>query len=834
MIRVTDGDEQVGLLGLDAMVETLKLGPPADSPLSMHEGGLYEFHPWGRLESWHDGDRGMRYPRLAAQMPYYQALGMKTLWALPVSWPPPWVYTLPEFDRIAPENGSPEELKALVDAAHARGMRMLIDLVVYGIKPDSSEIAKLPPEVWCRTEDGEPALVWGDTVQAADCSHPAWQERIADVVAHWRDDFGFDGTRLDCIGWGQALNWANPDRASDAIAYGGLQLNKVIRDGFREGNPDGVILPEGGRPLVFRNADMLFDYPLYLAERDLTAEPDLALWIGRTQEWLQLECYGYPNRALSGLVRFLQNHDVVEPSDYFGVGMSQALQALNTFIPGVPMVYQEQEMGFAADLARWMALRNSEACLRTGAADFRSIACPEELIFTFLREADDGAAVVAVNLTDGTRTVDLAWPTALSQRFPQVIDGLTRTPAGRTVTIEPWRPAVLLFKPEQWVDSFQPPSLPEPETGETAIRMTAEGWPEIDGATGWFVQTAEGLLEGDFNALGAAPSADGDVLNILPVLRRAWNPLESARLDGAALASLGVRTPQGVVAVEFDPRRATAAHIDDPDVDGRGVRLIVEPIDIANVKRLGPSEAYSPAWEPIQRGGLTITPQFVSIAAPRITVAAARRQGGGLAGLYIGGDDRNLVAAAGYTYTDWGVFDDKTLGSTQWTNNPRLRLADSEKPGFSLVGALHSAPWNGVQTPARRRPTILATQGYEADGEGLVLKVGITPTVDLHDVSAFYAMTFLLDGFERWRGVAGSGGAGELTGERLAANSPWIEIDLAGRTLRFDGLDAFQSAFLIDDGEGRVRVFLALLDGEGVSLTKDVERSAKTQVTVVR
>lgn len=119
---------------------------------------IYEAHPWGRLESWYDGDRGNRYPRLTSLMPYYHDLRVTTLWLLPLSWPPPWVYVLPAFDRIASENGTPEELKVMIDEAHSHGIKVLVDLVVYGIKPDSEEIAKLPEDLWCYDEEGNGGL----------------------------------------------------------------------------------------------------------------------------------------------------------------------------------------------------------------------------------------------------------------------------------------------------------------------------------------------------------------------------------------------------------------------------------------------------------------------------------------------------------------------------------------------------------------------------------------------------------------------------------------------------------------------------------------------------
>ena len=128
-----------------------------------------------------------------------------------------------------------------------------------------------------------------------------------------------DLTRLDCIGWGQALNWAHPERASAPIAWGGLQLNKVVRDAFRQMNGDAVTLPEGGKPLVFRHADMVFDYPLYMALRDMTSTPRLADWISQLRTWLEWERHAYAPRARRGLVRFLENHDTVSAAEYFGV-----------------------------------------------------------------------------------------------------------------------------------------------------------------------------------------------------------------------------------------------------------------------------------------------------------------------------------------------------------------------------------------------------------------------------------------------------------------------------------------------------------------------------------
>lgn len=508
-------------------------GPPRDHPEDIGRIVLYEAHPWGRLESWPQGDRGNRFDRLTRLLPYYRQLGVTALWLLPVSWPPPWVYTLPAWDRIAPDNGTPEQLRDLVRTAHARGMRVLLDLVVYGIHPEAEVVSKLPPDVWCYDEEGRPTRVWGGTVLAADTSNPVWQERIREVVSAWARDYGFDGTRLDCIGWGQAPNWRLA-RPNAAITAGGLELNRLIRDAFRRVRPQAVTLPEGGKPLVFRHADMVFDYPLYLAMRDLTVTPDLARWVSDVKTWLEWERHAYPKRALRGMVRFLENHDTVSATEYFGVGPSQSLMSAIVFMQGVPLIYQEQEIGFSEDLAAWLSLRHRERCFTHGDARYEAVRSSDPRVLTFLREADDGAAVVAVNLTGEPARVRLSWPRDVARRFPAVWDGLTgkavtASGSASVVAVPPYRPVVLLLKRSAW----RPPAR---------ARAASSG-------ERWTVRTREGVLT-DFRRDYATRLRPGEKLeDALPTLRRALRAEELGLMDGAVPPEL----QRGPVRVRVNP-----------------------------------------------------------------------------------------------------------------------------------------------------------------------------------------------------------------------------------------------------------------------------------------
>lgn len=155
VIRIVSGNEDKMRSEMSRFASDLIGGPPSDRPAYLKKCIICEAHPWGRLETWDDNkDRGNRYSRLTKLIPYYKDLGINTLWLLPVSCKPPWVYTLPAFDYIDPQNGSPEELRKLVAAAHKNDIKMLIDLVVYGISPSSPEVDKLPPDCWCYDEKG--------------------------------------------------------------------------------------------------------------------------------------------------------------------------------------------------------------------------------------------------------------------------------------------------------------------------------------------------------------------------------------------------------------------------------------------------------------------------------------------------------------------------------------------------------------------------------------------------------------------------------------------------------------------------------------------------------
>ncbi|HRT32226.1 MAG TPA: maltose alpha-D-glucosyltransferase [Anaerolineae bacterium] len=69
---------------------------------------------------------------LTSKLDYLQALGVDTIWMLPI-FPSPLRddgYDVADYTQIHPHFGALEDFKALLEAAHARGLRVLVELVI--------------------------------------------------------------------------------------------------------------------------------------------------------------------------------------------------------------------------------------------------------------------------------------------------------------------------------------------------------------------------------------------------------------------------------------------------------------------------------------------------------------------------------------------------------------------------------------------------------------------------------------------------------------------------------------------------------------------------------
>jgi len=204
---------------------------PEDDPLWFQRAIFYEVLIRGFFDGNNDGVGDI--PGLIAKLDYLQWLGVDCLWLLPF-YPSPLRdggYDISDYYSVHPESGTVEDLRRLLDEAHARGIRVIADLVINHTSDqhpwfiESRQSRDNPKADWYVWNDDdqrwpEARVVfvdversnWAYDVQRnqyywhrfyshqpdLNYDNPEVAEAMLDVVRFWLD-LGLDGFRLDAV-----------------------------------------------------------------------------------------------------------------------------------------------------------------------------------------------------------------------------------------------------------------------------------------------------------------------------------------------------------------------------------------------------------------------------------------------------------------------------------------------------------------------------------------------------------------------------------------------------------------------------------------------------------
>ncbi|QSQ11448.1 malto-oligosyltrehalose trehalohydrolase [Myxococcus landrumensis] len=168
---------------------------------------LYEVHvgtatPEGTFEA------------LIPRLPALVELGVNALELMPVaSFPGERNWGYDGVDLFAPAQvyGGPEGLRRLVDAAHARGLAVLLDVVYNHFGPDGNYLRVYSPHYFT----GRHHTPWGDAVNYDGADSGPVRELVLSNVEMWIRDYHLDGLRLDAT---HALVDESPRHLLDDIA----------------------------------------------------------------------------------------------------------------------------------------------------------------------------------------------------------------------------------------------------------------------------------------------------------------------------------------------------------------------------------------------------------------------------------------------------------------------------------------------------------------------------------------------------------------------------------------------------------------------------------------
>ncbi len=383
--------------------------------------------------------------------------------------------------EIDPRLGTDADLRALVAEAHARGVRVLLDVVPNHVHEDHPLVAEQP--TWFRDPSkcicGQ-SCDWGTAIERCafasylpdvNWDEPSAHARFTNSTVNWIDRFDLDGLRIDAVPM-------MPRGASRRIAL-------AARDRFEHTKHDLYLLGEhftGPDGYVNLRYDLgpyglngSFDFPLMWALRGAIAEKSGSLT--KIAEAIDHGISAWGD-ARATMATMIGNHDVPrfltvaaegadgdpwsaapqpsEPEPY--AKQALALELLFA-LPGVPVVYYGDEIALAghADpdarrvmpndklltdlqrgvrerVARIAKLRTCSSSLRRGA--YRTVAVSDDW-WVFERQSEsDRALIVVTRSPKGPEAV----PT--SGRWRDVFSG--ETIVDNATVSEPWRLHVLL------------------------------------------------------------------------------------------------------------------------------------------------------------------------------------------------------------------------------------------------------------------------------------------------------------------------------------------------------------------------------------------------------
>ncbi|HEX4167648.1 MAG TPA: malto-oligosyltrehalose trehalohydrolase [Bryobacteraceae bacterium] len=303
------------------------------------------------------------------KLPYLKETGITVIEVMPVAdfaGKFGWGYDGVQPYAPASIYGTPDEMRAFINEAHALGLAVILDVVYNHLGPDGNYMPHFSKNYLTDKYKTD----WGRAINFDGESSGPVREFFRENAAYWIREFHLDGLRLDATQdihdssqphiiteLGEATRAAASPRSIlligenepqdtsliEPVAAGGYGLDGLWNDDFHHtamvalsGQADAYYCDYRGTPQEFVSA-LKYGY----------------LYQGQWYRW-QKKRRGSSNlgRPRAAMVTFIQNHDQVANSargqrarELSSPGIYKALTALTLLSPGTPMLFQGQEFG---------------------------------------------------------------------------------------------------------------------------------------------------------------------------------------------------------------------------------------------------------------------------------------------------------------------------------------------------------------------------------------------------------------------------------------------------------------------------------------------------------
>jgi len=296
---------------------------------------------------------------------YLKDLGINAIWLTPIFDGNYNGYAVRNYYLVNPALGTEDDLRELIQAAHQRGIRILLDLVInhtwtqHAFFQNILALKSMSPFANYYLWDGTPGLSsfnyyynWSD-LPNLNVNNPELENYLYNAAEYWIRNFDIDGYRCD-VAWG--IEMRNPS------------FWQEMRRRLKSLKPEIFLLAESpadnnynGTKLNISNNkfDAAYDWEL----RGFGSGALNDLLTGKVNNVSYLNSVitkSYPVNDYP--FRFVENHDFLRATTEFGIKQSLLAHTIVFTVNGIPLIYGGGEVGELSQLDKinWSDPNNFE------------------------------------------------------------------------------------------------------------------------------------------------------------------------------------------------------------------------------------------------------------------------------------------------------------------------------------------------------------------------------------------------------------------------------------------------------------------------------------------
>jgi glycosidase len=317
-----------------------------------------------------NGDGIGDFNGITEKLDYLQSLGIKGLWLMPINPSPSYHgYDVTDYYAVNPDYGTLDDFKHLLEEAHKRNIKIIIDLVLNhtssqhpwfqaALKQDSKyhdwyKWSDTDPgtsgpwgqQTWYKASNGQYyyAIFW-DQMPDLNYDNPVVQAEAKKMASFWLKDVGIDGFRLDAVRYlAEDRQLADSTSNHTFLAEWGKYYRSIAPQAFTVGEA----WTDNANVKKYTDTDTELTSAFNF---DLSAAILKSLNNGNNSSvrfLLQTTIRDFPQQDNSN---FLTNHDMPRVMNQFGKDKEDKAKVAAGILltaPGIPFIYYGEEIGMS-------------------------------------------------------------------------------------------------------------------------------------------------------------------------------------------------------------------------------------------------------------------------------------------------------------------------------------------------------------------------------------------------------------------------------------------------------------------------------------------------------